>query len=626
MFEVDLCTRELRKNGVLLKLQGQPFQILATLLEHPGEMVTREQLRQNLWREDTFVDFDNSVNAAVNRLREAIGDSADNPRFIQTLPRRGYRFIAPIEMLEHEVASSISDLPSREVVERRVQSPLPSRHWIALTAFPVLVVAVGFYLWRYENPHPPTALPIRSIAVLPLENLTGDPSQEYFSDGMTDALITDLAGIKALRVISRTSTTRYKGTRESLPQIARELHVDAVMEGAVIRSGDRVRIDAQLVEAASDRHLWSGSYERPLDDVLELQAEVARAVVHEVRVQVAPQEEAILTDTQPVNKDAYDDYLRGRFLWNKRTETGTKQSIVYFENALKKYPNYPQALSGLSDAYALLGFYGTIPPQQAYPHARAAARDALRVNQNLAEAHVSLADTSLWFDWNWQEAEDEFKRALALNPNYDTAYRKYSNLLIARRRTDEALALAREASELDPVSPTLATHLGWILFLSRQPEQAIEHLRNTIELEPQYARAHRDLAVVLAYQGHFPEAVREARKALDLSEPTPIMLEALGYAYAKAGQTTDLQQVIRELKQQRIRRYVSPFYIAVLYAAGGDKDRAFHWLETAYQERSPQLAWLQVYPPLDELRSDSRFQALIGRVELGRADNRQLKR
>jgi len=621
LFEVDPRTRELRKNGVLIKLQGQPFQILAALLERPGETVTREELRRNLWPADTFVDFDNSVNAAVNRLREALGDSAENPRFIQTLPRRGYRFVAPVRTVDHGVAGvSGKDYRSdgKPFREGR-QFPVAAKLRIAGATALAIVLALSLYLWK-DRSHKPKAAAIRSIAVLPLENLTGDSSQEYFSDGMTDALITNLAEIKALRVVSRSSTVRYKGTRKSMSQIGRELNVDAVIEGTVVRSGERVRIDAQLIEAASDRHLWAGSYEQDVEDVLALQAEVARAVAREISIQVTPQEDAILTHARPVNKQAYEDYLRGRFFWNKRTEDGALKGIAYFERALKKDPQYAQALSGISDAYALLGFYGTIPPEQAYPKARAAASNALRLDKNLAEAHVSLADTDLWFDWNWAEAEAEFKRAIELNPSYDGAYRQYSNFLVARRRVNEALAASSKALELDPVSSTLETHLGWMFFLNGQQVQSIQQFRRIIEFDPNYARAHRDLAMVLAYQGNSGEAVGEARKAVELSEPTPIMLLALGYAYAKAGQKTELYQVIRRLRHQRVQRYVSPFYVAVLYAAGGDKDPAFTWLETAYRERSPQLAWLQVYPPLDDLRSDPRFEDLVRRVEIGRQD------
>ena len=620
VFEVDLRTRELRKNGVLIKLQGQPYQILAALLERPGEMVKRAELRQSLWSEDTFVDFDNSVNAAVNRLREALGDSAENPRFIQTLPRRGYRFIAPVETLDHEPTdTSVENQSSDEKTPPPLRAPFwKSWYWIAASAVLAILFVAGLYVRRLGSSHQPGAVTIRSIAVLPLENLTGDSAQEYFSDGMTDALITNLAEIKALRVISRTSSMRYKGTQKPLPQIGYELNADAVIEGTVIRSGDRVRIDAQLIETATDRHLWAGSYERNLQDVLALQGEVARSVVREVRVQVSPQEAALLSVAGPVNKDAYEDYLRGRFFWNKRTEAGTQKSIEYFESALKKDPEYAEALSGISDAYALLGFYGTIPPQQAYPQAKATASNALRMDQNLAEAYVSLADTNLWFDWNWSDAEANFKRAIELNPNYETAYRKYSNFLLARRRTSEALAMSRKALELDPLSSTLATHLGWVLFLNGQQDRAIAQLRKTIELDPYYARARRDLALVLACTGNSSGAIKEGHKAIELSEPTPIMLEALGYAYAKAGKTAEFRAILRQLEQERAQRYVSPFYEAVLYAASGQQDRAFAWLETAYRERSPQLVWLQVYPPLDELRSDPRFQELVRRVEAGR--------
>ena len=620
VYEVDLRTKELRKNGVLLRLQGQPFQILAVLLERSGEMVTREELRQTLWPADTFVDFDNSVNGAINRLREVLGDSAENPRFIQTLPRRGYRFIAPVESTPSNVTSPVAEtvLPvqERDAPGARPRRPLAKGLLLAAgISLGSVLLFVGLYQWKFTVRHQPISTPIRSIAVIPLTNLTGDPSQEFFSDGMTDALITNLAQIHALRVISRTSTMRYKGTHKPLQQIGRELNVDAVVEGTVFLSGERVRINVQLLETSSDRHLWARSYERNLEDVLALQDEVAESIAREIQVKVTAQENALLTTSQPVNKDAYLDYLQGRALWSKRTEVATQKSIEYFESALLKEPQFAPALSGISDAYSLLGFYGAMPPQDAYTRAEIAANSALRIDSNLAEAHVSLGDVSLWSDWNWAAAEAEFKEGIELNPNYETGYRKYSNLLAARRRNDEALALARRALELDPRSPTMATHLAWMLFLSGQPDAAIEQLRNTIDLDPYYARAHRDLAIVLAHQGNVAESLRESRRAIELSEASPLTLEALGYAYARAGQKGQLDGVLRQLDQQRAHRYVSPFYQAVLYAASGRKDRAFDWLERAYRERSPQLAWLQVYPPLDELRSDPRFGELVQRVE-----------
>jgi len=621
VFEVDLRACELRKNGVLLKLQGQPFQILTLLLERPGAMVTREELRQKLWSADTFVDFDNSLNAAINRLRETLGDSAENPRFVQTLPRRGYRFIVPVERVDQDAEVVVAEAVSPRETSRS-EGPAPQRAfpkwklWAAGIAIVTALLPTAFYFWKLRSNHLSTSK-IRSLAVLPLANLAGGSSQEFFSDGMTDALITNLAQIHALRVISLTSTLRYKGTQKPLPQIGRELNVDAVLIGEVVHSGERVRIDIQLIESATDRHLWVGSYERNLEDVLALQAEVAGDVAREIRVQVTPQEGELLAAAPPVNKEAYEEYLRGRFFWNKRTEAGTEKSIEYFENALKKDPHYAQAFSGLSDAYSMLGFYGTISPQEAYPQARAAATNALRLDKNLADAHVSLAEVSFWFDWNWSNAEAEFKRATDLNPSYDTAYRKYSNFLIARGRVSEALAVARKALELDPVSATLATHLGWFMFLGGQPEQAIDQLRKTIDLDPFYARAHRDLALVLARQGSFTEAIREGQRAIELSESSPIMLEALGYAYARAGRKADAEKILSQLERQRAHRYVSPFYEAIIWGAAGDKERAFAWLEKAYRERSSQLAWLKVYPPADELRSDPRFAELLQRVERG---------
>jgi TolB-like protein/DNA-binding winged helix-turn-helix (wHTH) protein/Flp pilus assembly protein TadD len=632
-FQVDLPSGELRKNGVKIRLPDQSFQILVMLTKSPRKVVTREELRNKLWPTDTFVDFDSGLNSAILRLRNALGDSAEHPRYIETLPRRGYRFIAEVNGDASKVAEAgaltdsieageIARALGSQAVAAAEASPVPSLRRVGKFRLAVAVgstaaaLILGLYFSRERPFGTNAAARIQSLAVLPLENLTGDPSQEYFADGMTDALITDLAQIRSLRVISRTSAMRYKGVKKTLPEIARELGVDAVVEGTVVRGGDRVRIDAQLIQAKTERHLWAKSYERDMRDVVALQGDVAQAIAKEIQIQVTPQERALLAVSRPVNTAAYEDYLRGRFFWNKRTEAGTKKSIEYFELALQKDPHYAPALSGMADAYNLLGFYGGVPPQQAYPRAKAAATEALKLDDSLAEAHVSLAGTKIWFDWDWSGGEAELKRAIELKPNYETAYRAYSNYLAGMGRAEEAIAAARKAHDLDPLSATLSTHVGSTLFLTGHEDLAIEQFRKTLEMDPYYAWAHRDLAVALAYKGQSAEAIREARKSIELSEANPIMLEALGYAYARAGQRREFQKILRQLQEQRASRYVSPFYEAVLYAAADQNDAAFKALESAYHERSSQLFWLNAYPMLDTLRSDTRFAELVSRVGL----------
>jgi TolB-like protein/DNA-binding winged helix-turn-helix (wHTH) protein/Tfp pilus assembly protein PilF len=634
-FTVDFRAGELRKNGYRIRLQDQPLQVLAMLLERPGQVVTREELRQRLWPADTFVDFDHGLNNAINRLREALNDSADSPRFIKTLPRRGYRFVAEVSsdapsvqpppvVSSSEVSTPPAVIPSVRSADGTtvvaVSQRLPRKVWVVTCAGLVAAVLLGFTFARRSGLFARgSPVRIQSIAVLPLENLSGDPAQDYFADGMTDALTTELARLSALRVVSRTSTKPYKGTNKPLPQIARELDVDAVVEGAVIRSGDRVRIDAQLILADADRHLWAKGYERKLGDIVTLQGDMAQAIADEIHLRITPEERALLSAAFPVNPEAYEAYLKGRFLWNERTEKGVTKGLAFFEQAIAKDPRYAPAYSGLSDSYGLLGFFGVLPPRDAYPRSKAAATKALEIDPSLAEAHVSLADSMCWWDWDWPAAEGEFKRAIELNPKYDNAYRKYSNLLAGLGRNEESVAVAKKAIELDPLSTTFSTHLAWMYYLARQYDLAVAQFQKTLELSPNYARARRDFTFALVEKGRYEDAVQEARRAIELSEASPDMLKALGYAYARAGKKDEARKVLGDLQEISRSRYVSSFAAAAIYAGLGEKDAAFNSLEKAFQEHAGQLVWLNVHPALDSLRSDPRFDDLVSRVGLPKA-------
>jgi TolB-like protein/DNA-binding winged helix-turn-helix (wHTH) protein/Flp pilus assembly protein TadD len=632
-FTVDFRAGELFRNGYRIRLQDQPLQVLAVLLERPGEVVTRDELQQRLWPTDTFVDFDHGLNNAINRLRDALNDSADSPRFIETLPRRGYRFIAevhngvPPAHPAPVIPSNELSMPPAVVVSAKsadetafVASPMrPLRRvWLIAAAGGLVAAVLLGFAFAGRNGLFVRGSPVRiqSIAVLPLENLSGDPAQDYLADGMTDALTTELARLSALRVVSRTSTKRYKGTSKSSPEIARELQVDAIVEGAVIRSGDRVRIDAQLIQASSDRHLWAKGYERKLGDVVALQGELAQAIADEIHIRVTPQERARLAAASPVNAEAYEAYLKGRFLWNERTEKGISRGLTFFEQAIAKDPGYAPAYSGLADSYSLLGFYGVLPPREAYSRARAAATKALEIDSSLAEAHVSLAESVSALEWNWPATEAELKRAIELNPKYDTAYRKYSNYLVGMGRSDEAIGAAKKALELDPLSITLSTHLAWTYYLTRHYDLAVEQFEKTLDLSPNDARARRDFSLSLAALGRNDDAIREIRKGIELSEASPLMLDALGYVYAKAGRKSDARKVLRQLQELSTSRYVSPFGIAGINAALGEKDAAFSFLERAYDDRAGQLVWLNVNPKFDSLHSDPRFADLVGRLGL----------
>src|SRR6202795_222382 len=471
LFEIDVRSGELRKQGRKVRLEGQPVQILICLLENPGELVTREELHRRLWPADTYVNFEHGLNAAVKRLRRALNDSADNPRFVETLPRRGYRFLAPIQAVNAgEDVPIVAEIPPAKSDSAGEEPPAAEDHhrvapqwllaWKKLGIALLLVLGI-FTVWmlRPKNGQSPV---IRSLAVLPLENLSGDPAQDYFSDGMTDELITELGQISELRVISRTSVMTYKGARKSLPQIARELNVEAVVEGTVLRSGEQVRITAQLIQAPADKHLWAQSYVGDVREPLALQRQVARAIAEEIRIELTPHERDVLKNVKTVNAEAYEAYLKGRYFWNKRTGDGLKMAVGYFKQAVEKDPNYAQAYTGLADSYALLGDweYGVLAPTEAYPKAKAAATKALELDSTLGEAHISLAFTLDGFDWDFGAAEKEFTRGIELNPGYATGHQWYAGHLILFGRSSEAIAEMKKAEDLDPPSLIIGAFLA----------------------------------------------------------------------------------------------------------------------------------------------------------------------
>jgi TolB-like protein/DNA-binding winged helix-turn-helix (wHTH) protein/Tfp pilus assembly protein PilF len=602
-FEFDPQSGELLKLGSKIKLQGQPLDILAMLLERGGEVVTREELQRRLWPADTFVDFEHSLNAAVKRLREALGESADTPQFIETLPRRGYRFIGPIE--GKPVA------PALEGARRR-----SGWHWTAYSAIALVVlagVALGMNLrgWRDLVLHGSAVPPIRSIAVKPLENLSGDPEQEYFADGMTDSLIAALAQISALRVISRTSMMRYKGTKKSLPEIARELNVDAVVEGTVLRSGSRMRIIAELVYAPTDAHLWAKSYERDLGDVLKMQSELAQAIAAEIRIKLTPQERTRLASARPVNPEAHEAYLKGRYFLNKFTPDGLKRSVDYFEQAIKKDPSYALAHAGLADSYIFGG--SGLPPKEAMPKAKASAAKALGIDDTLAEAHTSLGFIKLFYDWDWLGAERDLSLAIELNPGYAAARELYAIYLATIGRVNQATAESKRALELDPLSLFANDVFAQILYNARQYDQAIAQCKKTLELDPNLAAAHAGLGLAYRQKQMFEQSVAETQKSLTLAGEKELA-EVFGRAYSVSGYRSALRKLLDEAKKRGNLPPYATYGVAADYAFLGDKDEALAWLEKAYENRSPGPVFLKVDPRLDSLRSDPRFQALLRRM------------
>jgi TolB-like protein/DNA-binding winged helix-turn-helix (wHTH) protein/Tfp pilus assembly protein PilF len=626
VYEVSLRSGELRKAGKLVRVQQQPLRLLRVLLEHPNEVVTREELRNRLWPGESFGDFDQAVNAAIAKLRGALGDSADNPRFIETLPKLGYRFI-PEVVVEYAdatdaspmIAPESSRLESREQPEvARTTGSKPGHRkataWIALAT--VLFVGIcGLAIWKLRLKDR-SASKIRSLAVLPLENLSGDTSQDYFADGMTDELITDLAQIRALRVISRTSVVMFKRTHKTLPQIARDLNVDAVVEGSVVRSGNRVRITAQLIRASTDEHLWAQSYEGDTSDSLALQNKVARAIAEQIRIELSPQEQDELATSRTIDPKAYEDYLRGRFFWNQRTAGGLEQAVEYFNQAIARDPNYARAYSGLADTYALLGDwqYAAMTTREALPKAKAAATKALELDHTLSEAHTSLAFTLDGFDWDLQGAGQEFRRAIDMNPGYATAHHWYGWHLALFARYDEAIAEMRRAQSLDPLSSIINADLAELLVIAHRDDESIQQSLKSIEMNPDFAMAHNQLGQAYLAK-HMPDkAITELKKAIDLSGGSPTCTANLARAYAASGDRNKATELIAELQKRSRPGFSHAAEIAVIYASLGDKDQAIHWLEIGANEKfNPGVL---IRPGFDPLRSDPRFQDMLRRVGL----------
>jgi TolB-like protein/DNA-binding winged helix-turn-helix (wHTH) protein/Tfp pilus assembly protein PilF len=638
LFEVDLESNELRKKGLRVKLQDQQLNLLRILLEHPGTLVTRDELRHRLWKPGTFVEFDHSLNTAMMRLREVLGDSPDNPMLIETVPRKGYRFIAPVHDVkkEEETERPLTPIDTKVEDELNLAVPVPQNHSsnavpiplvrqislsravLAGLAVALFLVAVLFLFRHSLGLVSPETKQISSIAVLPMQNLSGDSNQDYFADGMTDELIASLARISSLRVISRTTAMEYKGTHESLEKIAHDLHVDAVVEGTVLRSGDRVRITAELVQVSTDRHLWADTYESPLGDILALQNQVAAAIVSQIRIKLTPQDKESLAATRPINAGAFEDYLKGRYYWGKRSEDALDKAIHYFQSATEKDSNYALAYAGLADCYGILGaaIVGTVPTSEVAPKAKAAAKRAVELDPTLAETQTALATVQFNDDWNWKAAETGFRHAIQLNPSYATAHQRYSLYLIAMGRTEESLEEMNRARSLDPLSLSVNFSLGWRLYMARQYDQAISQLLNTIEMDPAYLLAHIVLGQCYEQEEKYSEAITELQKAASISPDSPPVLAALGHAYAAAGRRAEAQQMLVQLKSLSARRYVSPFYLAYSYIGLGDREQAVAWLDRGYDDRSNNMIFLNVVPQFDTLRSEPRFQSLRHRIGL----------
>jgi TolB-like protein/DNA-binding winged helix-turn-helix (wHTH) protein/Flp pilus assembly protein TadD len=632
-FELRTRTRELYKHGVKLKLRPQAYQVLALLLEHSGECVTREELQKRVWPSDTFVDFENGVNTAIKQLRASLSDSAAEPRYIETLPKLGYRMIVAVEFeagSKGERAAEAKEESAGATASNEVSASPPAarpisstkRLWFTAAAVSVLGIAclVAFLKWPRAPLIPQPAAPAARImvAVLPFKNLTGDDTQDYFSDGLTEEMIAQLGRLdpKELGVIARTSVMHYQHSSEKVDQIGSELDVQYVLEGSVRRDSQKVRINAELIEVDGQRQLWAQQYDRELTNLLVAQAEIAREISDSIQQTLgSPQHsEPIRTPTlTPQAYQAYDLCLKGLYFWNKRTGQGLQQAIVYFQQAIAIDPNYAPAFAGLSNTYALMPGYMLAPAAEYMPKAREAAVRALQTDDELPEAHVALALILENYDWDWNSAEKEYRRAIELNPNYATAHHWYAEFLTWQGRFDEALRESESARRLDPLSLIIAADRGAILYFARQYDRSIEQFQNVLEMDPSFGRAHLGIDAYMQL-GRFDEALAKVEEWRRLSGDGTNIRSRLVYIYGRTGQKDKARAELRKLEAMNAARPQDPVAMAVAYIGIGNNEAALSSLEKAYAERSNLLTALNVEPVYDPLRQDARFQELLRRV------------
>lgn len=614
-YEVDVEANELRKHGIRIKLQDQPFRILLLLLHNAGAVVSRDELRRQLWPNDTFVDFDNGLNAAIRRVRDALTDSADNPRYIETVPRHGYKFIAPVE----RISESPPALPQESSVAPSGLIAVRNRSWLPLTALGIVLCLLllglifGFVLFRRSRRRATTlhSGPVR-LVVLPFTNLTGDPSQEYFSDGLTEEMITQIGGMDPahMAVIARTSVMHYKNTAKTVAEIGHELGVDFILEGSVRRAGERVRVSAQLIEVNSQMHLWARDFDRQLSDVLVMESDVAEQIAQQVEINLTPR------PTRParVNPDAYDSYLRGRYYWNRRTEQDLLRAIQLFEDATTHDPRYAPAFAGLADCYIMLGNWSFLRASEAYPEAKANAQKAVALDPNLADAEASLAFARFLYDWDWQTAERGFRRAINLNPNYASAHHYYAVYLISAGQTKDALNQITQAEQLDPFSPIIGAVHAWIYYLAGDYDAAIRQAAGVLDTDKDYAPAHMYIAEAQIQKHEYTDAIEHLQQAIASGNNSTELLAHLGQAYAGAGNRAMAEQVLMQLHNAANNRYVAGFALAEICAALHQNDCALQYLERAAEERFPWLVQLRIEPAFSSLRNDSAFEKIVEQI------------
>ena len=609
-FELDLRTGELRRNGILLKLQPQPTKILKLLVSRAGKVVSRQELAEEVWGSQTFVDFEQGLNFAIRQIRTVLEDDAERPRFLETAPKRGYRFVA--EVKDSRAATppepKVVIIPSLPEQKRKVQ-PRHVLIFVPIIATIVLMFALDLNHLPGHAAGGKNGQQISSIAVLPLQNLSHDPEQEYFSDGMTDELITEIAKIGKLRIISHTSVNRYRNTQLSLPEIAQELGVDGVVEGTVMRSGNHVRITAQLINAHTDQHVWAESYERDFKDVLDMQADVARQIAAEVGINLTPGEQMSLASNRAIDPEAHEDLLKGDFYWNRLNCADFKKALDYYQRAVAKDPNYALAYNGEADSYFNLADWACGSQAEMFPKAEAAALKAVQLDPNLADAHASLGELAFYYEWNWPKAEQEYQRAMQLDPN--AAHDSYAIFLIAMGRTEQGIAEMKKAHQIDPTSEMANVTSTYVFYLAHRYDDAIEQANKTLELYPNSHSIYYWLGQSYERKGMYDQAVQSYWKS-DTGFGPP-WLEASRNAYKEDGMRGFWRH---QLKMQIEKKPLEACWNSLIYAHIGDKERTLALLDSGYQHHCDGLQFLKAEPVYDGLRNESKYKELVARLQL----------
>ncbi len=607
-FRLDLSRYQLLDGGSPVRLERQPMELLILLAERKGQLVTRDEIAARLWSSDVFVDADRNINSIVRKLRQALNDDPDNPEFLETVVGKGYRFVGPLE---------VTPDPKDGSLEIASQEPRPQLRRNLLLAGVLGCLAIAFVSWfglRASRSGGAVLTPARSIAILPLENLSGDTSQEYFADGMTEELTSQLAQARELRVIAHTSVRQYEGSRKSIPEIARELHVDAVIEGSVLRSGNRVRITAQLIRAPSDQVIWTNTYERDLRDVLSLQRDIAVDIAERVKIHLASRAASPFAGARPLDPEAHDLYLQGLFHYEQNTENDLKEAIADYQKAIARDPTYAEAYAGVAESYVELGVFYWAPPE-AMPQAKFAALKALELNPNLSQAHVALGSVYYYYEWDWQAAEREAKMALALNPNDAYGRDVLASYYGTTGNFRDCLLEMQRARDLAPRSAEILGDTVFWAFFSRNYPLAIRFGESAIAAEPNNAFAQAFLGMAYAKQGDAAQALKHADLASKYDGGS-LIASFRANVYALAGRKAEARAALKAVEKQRVEQYSCAYEIGAGYVLLGQANRGFDWLNNAYHGRSECMILLKVDPRLDSIRSDSRYKKLLRRVGL----------